>query len=433
MAGALALGMAIKGTANFILKLVEGIGKGMKAIGKWLGEKKDAVWQKFKDIGNWFKEKGDAIKEWWSTNVTPKIDAAKEKLGELFLPLLTFYDEKIKPIVDWFKGLKDDPPSAGEVFAGMKTFWDEKVKEPIIDKWNNFVSSAKDLGSAIKGNISEKWTKVTEWWDGFKEGAVDLKDKIVGGAAAGLSKAMDFWENIKGGAVDLKDKLMGKLSGAWASIKTLWDALTNPEMRVDLVQKFKDALPEPIQKLINLWNTMQENDISLGDIFKGAIPDALQSVIDFFGGLFDDAQEGGIGYALNNAFENLVESLREPINNWIIDPINSLMGYDIPVIGPMQDLPGLSSFFPLTALAEGGIVNSPTLALIGEAGPEAVVPLNSQGRGMAGGNQTFNMTFNLSGITDRTDKRKLAQDVSQMIKSELRRNVGSTSVRGGLV
>jgi hypothetical protein len=35
-------------------------------------------------------------------------------------------------------------------------------------------------------------------------------------------------------------------------------------------------------------------------------------------------------------------------------------------------------------MAEGGIVNRPTLALIGEAGPEAVVPLSKMG-GMGGG------------------------------------------------
>ena len=33
--------------------------------------------------------------------------------------------------------------------------------------------------------------------------------------------------------------------------------------------------------------------------------------------------------------------------------------------------------FPKVKLAEGGIVTKPTNALIGEAGPEAVVPLNS--------------------------------------------------------
>jgi len=38
----------------------------------------------------------------------------------------------------------------------------------------------------------------------------------------------------------------------------------------------------------------------------------------------------------------------------------------------------------IPALADGGIVTGPTLALIGEAGPEAVVPLDRMG-GMGGG------------------------------------------------
>jgi hypothetical protein len=46
-------------------------------------------------------------------------------------------------------------------------------------------------------------------------------------------------------------------------------------------------------------------------------------------------------------------------------------------------------------LAEGGIVNKATLAVIGEAGPEAVVPLSRAGEfGMGGGN---NVTINVNG------------------------------------
>lgn len=49
--------------------------------------------------------------------------------------------------------------------------------------------------------------------------------------------------------------------------------------------------------------------------------------------------------------------------------------------------------FEIPALAEGGIVRSPTLALIGEAGPEAVVPLN-RNNGIAG--DTY-VTINVQG------------------------------------
>ena len=45
-------------------------------------------------------------------------------------------------------------------------------------------------------------------------------------------------------------------------------------------------------------------------------------------------------------------------------------------------------------LAEGGIVTGPTLAMIGERGPEAVIPLSGRGGGM-GGNYTINITGGL--------------------------------------
>lgn len=50
----------------------------------------------------------------------------------------------------------------------------------------------------------------------------------------------------------------------------------------------------------------------------------------------------------------------------------------------------LADRFGVPAMADGGMVSSPTFALIGEAGPEAVVPLDQLGRGGA----TYNITVN---------------------------------------
>ena len=49
----------------------------------------------------------------------------------------------------------------------------------------------------------------------------------------------------------------------------------------------------------------------------------------------------------------------------------------------------------IPAMAEGGIVNKPTLALIGEAGPEAVVPLSKMNAG-GGGDVNINVTGGLA-------------------------------------
>ena len=74
-------------------------------------------------------------------------------------------------------------------------------------------------------------------------------------------------------------------------------------------------------------------------------------------------------------------------------------------------------------LAKGGVVNDPTLAMIGEDGPEAVIPLNRKnnpnGIGIGGGGVTVNI--NVGGVTDRTDKRALAKEIGDLIRAEMTR------------
>ena len=61
------------------------------------------------------------------------------------------------------------------------------------------------------------------------------------------------------------------------------------------------------------------------------------------------------------------------------------------------DRRGMTSGGTIKKLATGGIVNSPTIAMIGEAGPEAVVPLNRMG---SMGGSTVNVVINGSVTTE---------------------------------
>jgi SLT domain-containing protein len=65
------------------------------------------------------------------------------------------------------------------------------------------------------------------------------------------------------------------------------------------------------------------------------------------------------------------------------------------------------------AMATGGIVTSPTLALIGEAGPEAVIPLSKAG-GMG-----MNITVN-AGLVSTPDQ--VGQDIIAAIQKAQRRS-----------
>lgn len=121
----------------------------------------------------------------------------------------------------------------------------------------------------------------------------------------------------------------------------------------------------------------------------------------------------------NNAWEGIKNMVKGSIN-WIIDKLNFFIRAANDITRAGNKVPGVN--IPLMneipMLAKGGIVTRPTLAMIGEAGPEAVVPL---GKGRGFGNQiTVNITGNY--INDSLDIRHLADEVSRAITEKLSLN-----------
>jgi hypothetical protein len=115
--------------------------------------------------------------------------------------------------------------------------------------------------------------------------------------------------------------------------------------------------------------------------------ESVRTVVDF---LFN-ALKIGIDNAINN-FRTMLNIVKAVFNG-IGSAWNNTFGqisFDIPNI---PGLPGRGTkiqFPKIPALAEGGVVTGPTLALIGEAGPEAVVPLDRMGS-MGGNNVTIHV------------------------------------------
>jgi hypothetical protein len=128
-----------------------------------------------------------------------------------------------------------------------------------------------------------------------------------------------------------------------------------------------------------------------------------------------------LAYKNSEAFRNVVDKLFSAIKTGVTASVDFIKGYLETVMGFYKSIfngiaklwnntigklsfsvpdwvPGLGgkgfSVPNIPMLAEGGIVNSPTLAMIGEAGPEAVVPLDRYRGG--GGDVTINVTGGLA-------------------------------------
>jgi hypothetical protein len=116
----------------------------------------------------------------------------------------------------------------------------------------------------------------------------------------------------------------------------------------------------------------------------GVVESGIQSVVDWVTGL-----PARIATAATGAFDAIYDAFKSVINLVITGWNNlGLPGFEIGgwTIGkgpftwtaPTLTVPSWDPFPYISPLANGGVVNEPTLALIGEAGPEVVVPLSRQ-------------------------------------------------------
>lgn len=91
-----------------------------------------------------------------------------------------------------------------------------------------------------------------------------------------------------------------------------------------------------------------------------------------------------------------VEFLGSMFRRFIIEPLQTIIDLASRAANAVGKIAGgiggaISAVIP--GLADGGVVTSPTLAMVGEAGPEAVIPLSQLGRyGGGGTNITINST-----------------------------------------
>ena len=114
--------------------------------------------------------------------------------------------------------------------------------------------------------------------------------------------------------------------------------------------------------------------------FRDGINAIVNTVIGFFAGMVNAAI--GAVNAIISAYNSIP----------LLPDLPKVPNVPVPKLGgtPTTPAPGRMN---IPKLADGGIVNSPTLALIGEAGPEAVVPLD---RMQSGGGITINVTGGLA-------------------------------------
>lgn len=260
-----------------------------------------------------------------------------------------------------------------------------------------------DECEGFRAGMDAAWQAITEIF----ESSVAFVKALFEGDWAGMDAA---WEAIKTAGADLFAGLWEGLQAGWEWISgilsELWENITkafcdffgihSPStvfadfgkfMMDGLVNGISGALSKVTQACRNIWNTIKGVFSTVGTWFKDTFSKAWTAVKNVFsagGKIFDGIKEG-----IASTFKTIVNGLIGGINKIIATPFNSINWLlnkvrAVEVLG-FKPFENLWSYNPLSVpqipkLALGGIVNRPgrgVPAIIGEAGAEAVLPLEN--------------------------------------------------------
>lgn len=253
----------------------------------------------------------------------------------------------------------------------------QSIGEFFRDLWTKLQEIFEPIGQWFGEKFQQGWDAIVnifsgigEWFSGVFQGAWDAIVNIFTPIGSWFGER---WADVTSALANI---------GAWFT---------------DMFQKAWTGLTNIFSKL-GSWFGERWNDVTsalskvtswFGEIFGkafDAVKNAFSSIGDFFRGVWDTVKSifvnAGqmVGEAVGGAFKSAVNAVLDTIEN----VVNGFIGMINGVLDVVRNLPGLGwigsvSTVSLPRLARGGIVDSPTIAMIGEAGKEAVVPLENTG------------------------------------------------------
>ncbi len=304
---------------------------------------------------------------------------------------------------------------AGTVFNGIKNIltvvWNA-IKTVTITVWNSIKDFLTGLWNGIKSVASSVWegiktavmtpinvakTLLTQVWNAIKKIISDIWNWL-------KNTATNIWNGIKNAIMTPINSAKTLLSTAWNSIKTtassLWNGIKSTASTV--WNGIKTSIMTPINSAKKL----------LSDVWNGV----TKTATDAWNGLKKSASDifGKIKDAILAPFKNLHIPL--PHFKFSTKQVN-VAGLSFPVPDVKIDW-----------YKKGGIFTQPSIIGVGEAGPEAVVPIDKLSKIMADTLKKMNVqsasspTIIVQNMTVRNDEDiyRISRELNGLIQSSNR-------------
>lgn len=329
-----------------------------------------------------------------------KLDETLAKLGETVAPIITMFTD-----------------FATNVLAALMPYLEDFAKKYLPDVENALKDVGKAIGEVIQW-IADNW----EWIKGVAAvigaiaAAIALMNaimtiyNIVAAVAAVVSApivliilaivaavalAIVYWDEICAAVEYAVNAIVDWVTDLWSSITEVFTAGWNEIVKLftGVGEWFYNTVIAPIGEFFSgMWNGIKNGAQSAWNGIKSV----FSTVANFFGNIFSNAWEkvkavfsvggkifDGIKDGIVSAFKAIVNAIITGINKVIGLPFNAINGVlktikGIEILGlqPFSWV-GTISVPQIPKLARGGILTQSTLIEAGEAGTEAILPLEN--------------------------------------------------------
>ena len=253
---------------------------------------------------------------------------------------------------------------------GFRNFWIglwEKAKELFAA----FVESIRPLIDAIVNAFQQAWELIKVIWTDYLVPMFKFAWEAIKAIWDLVKPYFEMlWNNIKTIFSVVKTVLGGFFKSAWEVIKGVWDVVVS---YFTMIWNNIALVFSAVRKVLSgdfqgAWDDIKKIFSNVGSFFSG-VWDTIKRVFSNVGKTIADTISNTVKTAINGVLSSAVSIINGFISaiNFAISIINAIPGVNISKLSKLE----------VPKLATGGIVSGATLAMIGERGKEAVLPLEN--------------------------------------------------------
>ena len=308
-----------------------------------------------------------------------------------------------------------------------------------------FKALQRDLGIELEGNAAdleivrsgvEDWTAALETATTEQERTTGAMDEL-GIATEDTNAELDEALRIISESAKPTREMSEAVDELWKSTDELYRGMfaLNPEFQKYLDTLDNEAAVRDLESAVSDYDALLQTNTASEDELaeaKQRVAEQTRNVIEELGNVPAETQADLLIMVQDDQLEELIER-----TNRLKDALNAVSGDISSQMFNVEALRGtvegfgalgqrniyaetMASARPTRAMAAGGIVTGPTVARLGEYGPEAVIPLTG-GNARGGLGATYNIVVN-AGVGD---PGSIGQKVVETIKAYERRNGNS--------